>query len=640
MSVLLANNATGRLAGSITTSQTSVSLRAGEGSLFPTPSNSNEWFPITFLKSTGEMEIMHCTSRTNDLLTVLRGMEGTAARSWDTGDRAGLRFTEAAFDTLVRDSAVTEAQLAGDPANGLGVAMVNGAVSLEQLAGDPANGLGVALVNGALTQEDLPATSGGGVTETQLAGDPANGLGAALVNGTIITAQSIAEIESYSVPIGSVLSLNAGNRSGTFDIISGNYSSNLSGDTFNGIYIGTADDPTGLYKVAKRRHNGSVDAKWFGATGNGSTNDSPYFQAALDSLGDGDSLHVSAPNVSYKLSAALNINKRVGIVGYGSLFTVSTSIPCFNMDAIGSSISGIHITGNRTPNQIGIRISRDYVKVRDVDINLVDVGIEVWGGVWHRIEHIRMANIRSKVIIIGNVVGTVVEDLRYNTNVASYAEPAVGVALFGEGCNFSDLDLIHAGTGVDISTEFGTRSSTWNFFNSCSFDTSMYGLRVRNTDSTGDSVRGAMFDHCWFSSHREVGARLDGNYDTDGITFNGCTFINNKKGGLSVEEATTNVQVVGCTFGSNSMVSYGVYPHIVFSSVGRMRVTGTNFTSWGGQNAASAAAIERTVSGGEIIIDGCYSFAEVTSEGFADFSTNGKSLGINFGNLPSYDPGP
>jgi len=82
---------------------------------------------------------------------------------------------------------------------------------------------------------------------------------------SVIRVTSIAAIEAYSVPAGYVFSLNAGGRSGVFDVISGDYSTELAADTFNGIYIGLADDPTALVKVAKRRYFEYANVEWFGA---------------------------------------------------------------------------------------------------------------------------------------------------------------------------------------------------------------------------------------------------------------------------------------------------------------------------------------------------------------------------------------
>jgi hypothetical protein len=80
-------------------------------------------------------------------------------------------------------------------------------------------------------------------------------------------------MEAYSAPVGYVFSLNAGGRSGTFDVVAGDFSAELAADTLNGVYIGQADDPTATTKVAKRRMSGQVTPDMFGAVADGVTDD-------------------------------------------------------------------------------------------------------------------------------------------------------------------------------------------------------------------------------------------------------------------------------------------------------------------------------------------------------------------------------
>lgn len=47
------------------------------------------------MKPTGEHKIVHAVSRPGDLVTVLRGQEGTTAMPFTVGDRAELRLTAA-----------------------------------------------------------------------------------------------------------------------------------------------------------------------------------------------------------------------------------------------------------------------------------------------------------------------------------------------------------------------------------------------------------------------------------------------------------------------------------------------------------------------------------------------------------------
>lgn len=91
---LVANNAASRLAASIGAADTTISLQAGTGAQFPSPA-AGDWFPLTLIKPSGEHEIVHCTSRSGEVLTVLRGQEGTSSKVFSAGDRAELRLTAA-----------------------------------------------------------------------------------------------------------------------------------------------------------------------------------------------------------------------------------------------------------------------------------------------------------------------------------------------------------------------------------------------------------------------------------------------------------------------------------------------------------------------------------------------------------------
>ena len=370
----------------------------------------------------------------------------------------------------------------------------------------------------------------------------------------------------------------------------------------------------------------------YGAKGDGVTDDSASIIAAIADAVDGDTIVFPGTASSYKIGSSIVVAKRIYLEGGGAEVTATAAITMFDLTVEGASINGFKLTGDRTAGQIALGIGQNYVKARNLTIMLVDQGVKVYGGVWQRLEHIRCRNIATKVLEVGNVVGTVVEDFRYDTDTGTYAEPTTGVDLYGEGCNFSDLDFIHAGTCLHVRTN--ARSSTWNFFNSCSFDTSTYGLRVTNTDA-GQTVKGLMFDQCWFSSHSEAGAYLNGNFNTDGMNFKGCVFVNNGKNGLLINEASTNVEVVGCTFAGNSTVVAGTEAHIKHDSIGDVSVLTTHFHDWGGLTGLASAAIERTVGGAFIIIGDCYANGSHNTLGFDDSSASASEIGVNFGILPS-----
>ncbi len=94
------NNATSILAATITNTATAVQVSTGEGALFPSPTGS-EYFIATIQDTVGNVEYVKCTSRTGDILTVVRAQESTTA----------LGFTANLARVELRDTAGTQAAM-------------------------------------------------------------------------------------------------------------------------------------------------------------------------------------------------------------------------------------------------------------------------------------------------------------------------------------------------------------------------------------------------------------------------------------------------------------------------------------------------------------------------------------------------
>jgi hypothetical protein len=83
---LFANNATSTLAAAITDADTSLTLVTGQGALFPNPT-AGDWFLATLTQASGaetSWEIVKCTARVDDTLTIVRAQESTTAAAWTT----------------------------------------------------------------------------------------------------------------------------------------------------------------------------------------------------------------------------------------------------------------------------------------------------------------------------------------------------------------------------------------------------------------------------------------------------------------------------------------------------------------------------------------------------------------------------
>ena len=105
MAVKFANNAYSTLASGITNSATSITLTTGEGARFPTLTGVH-YFLATLIDASNNLEIVKCTARSTDVLTVVRAQESTTGRAYATGDRIELRITAGVLEALYDDTTV------------------------------------------------------------------------------------------------------------------------------------------------------------------------------------------------------------------------------------------------------------------------------------------------------------------------------------------------------------------------------------------------------------------------------------------------------------------------------------------------------------------------------------------------------
>lgn len=136
MSVLFANNAISKLAANITGADTVLSIMAADAGLFPTPENG-DWFPLTIVDASGNMEIVRVTGRAGSALTVQRGQEGTSAKVFPAGSVCDHRLTAGALAGAF-NSASDEIDAVSTQLNA-SIASVSG--SVQVLKGNPPAGL-------------------------------------------------------------------------------------------------------------------------------------------------------------------------------------------------------------------------------------------------------------------------------------------------------------------------------------------------------------------------------------------------------------------------------------------------------------------------------------------------------------------
>ena len=100
---LYANNAKTTLASPINATQTTITVAPGTGSLFPNPA-SGQAFMVTLVSaaSSTTYEICLCNGRLGDVLSVVRGQEGTSGTPFLLNDIVGNFDTAGVMDGLVQ----------------------------------------------------------------------------------------------------------------------------------------------------------------------------------------------------------------------------------------------------------------------------------------------------------------------------------------------------------------------------------------------------------------------------------------------------------------------------------------------------------------------------------------------------------
>lgn len=101
MTQLFTNNASATLSVQAEIIHTTLTLQTNEGQLFPAPTGG-DFFRATIEDTLGNVEIVECTGKATDVLTVIRARESTTAKIFPTGSKVELRPTAGTQDAFLQ----------------------------------------------------------------------------------------------------------------------------------------------------------------------------------------------------------------------------------------------------------------------------------------------------------------------------------------------------------------------------------------------------------------------------------------------------------------------------------------------------------------------------------------------------------
>jgi len=102
MTVQFKNNAFSTLATSINDAVTTLAVASGHGARFPTITGS-QYFYVTLIDSSNNLEIVKVTARSSDTFTVVRDQESSGNKAFSAGDRVELRLTAQGLNDIAAE---------------------------------------------------------------------------------------------------------------------------------------------------------------------------------------------------------------------------------------------------------------------------------------------------------------------------------------------------------------------------------------------------------------------------------------------------------------------------------------------------------------------------------------------------------
>lgn len=370
------------------------------------------------------------------------------------------------------------------------------------------------------------------------------------------------------------------------------YWDSISSTTANvGTVFAANEGGTGRWK--RVLDSGPIDVKWFGATGDGATDDVAALQATIDYVIASGRREVRAPYGTYKCTTQINITKPISIVGDGpenSVLSFSGNVTGINASMALSSdwhfkIDGLGIVNTaalNTPSSgAGIRLNLAYLaEITNIKIKNFYNGLHITQSPLTKVSGLHIDYFTNDGIRIdgGNNFNMWFSEFTVSGHLFATCT-GLRMVDMNDAMRFSDGVFSQCGIAMATDATSYTLSAIPEFctFTSVEFDDCLDGPNL-------DNCRDMVFDACFFSCRPGVGLKVSPNKSTDAIHVNDCTFLSCGGNGLSLGALSRGFRSKNSNYVNNSQASAGVaHGAAVTDGATNFEFVGDKFgNDWGG----------------------------------------------------------
>jgi hypothetical protein len=310
----------------------------------------------------------------------------------------------------------------------------------------------------------------------------------------------------------------------------------------------------------------------WGAPHDGTSDDGPAIRAMVAAASAGmpvNSLGFRCTNRSYVIKTRVTLFSPMRLSGcsqQSAPVLVRNSVTAINITASGVVLENLYLRGDRTAGQVGVNNLGSQNLIRNVRVELTDIGIQqgVGAGFLNRYERISGRNVKSYFLALEDGIGPVVDDIFYDTDGVWYScDPCYpspiggGILLETEGTIIAHSDIIHGGAAgllINANASHHANGPNWSEIGQGYFDSTDKGPGVLINNQSGGSVpiRGTHFMGTWMATGLNgLKTQTDGESTIDTVLCDGCQIHNNVYDGVLLTGNTFRVVFGDSIFANN-----------------------------------------------------------------------------------------